>query len=152
MTEAETKELHRAIAERFEPDRVGPWRDRIGSDPHHASRDEIAGPLIYYPDYRHPVHWARLQELLNIGVEIDSPYVSTKWVSVHISTRDLVRGKKWPALAIGTSCRAVGPTQGQAIMACVAELLKYSKPTTKAAHRGAKAAVRRGKRHQEASE
>lgn len=103
-TETETEELHHAIAKEFEPDNIlnSDWQQ--AGDWHY-----VYG--VYIPDYRHPVHWARLQELLNISV---APDRLKQWLGKKYTDDSEQR----------LVCYAAMGTPGEAIVACVVELLE----------------------------
>lgn len=113
MTETETEELHHAIAERFDENEIQEWGGiDLGIRFYHVLTHGECGVVI--PDYRHPKHWARLQELLKIDVIY--LHKDHKWLAEH-----------W--MYEGGECKehgafAHGVTQGEAIVACVVKLLK----------------------------
>lgn len=133
MTEAEIKTLHRAIAEEFEPGQIVLWQGELLTNidgvridaPYHCCEGGTSEfpdwPVVAVPDYRHPVHWARLQIILKIEVGI-APWSSSRdeWVArIQIYDNGVHLGQ----------ISGKGDTPAEAIIYCVREFL-WSKRKT----------------------
>lgn len=116
MTEAETKELHRAIADRFERG----WEHRriVGW----SHKGVVDGEFRRWYDYRHPVHFNRLQALLGIETFLITFSSSRQdWGAKMLRYKD---GEYLGSIEVEDE---FGRTPGQAIVACVVELLEVTK-------------------------